>query len=349
MQNNKRILFSRSTLGWLALAVTAVLLMAYALPGGYDYETTYRPTAEKFLRGETRLYDDASRGYYNAPWLLLFVIPTLPFGLAVGYILFAGLSLVGIAYAVWHSAYLLPEKPSRLTTVLAVITWHTFSLIFLGQVDVVTLVGTVLGWWSIRRRNPWGLSAAFWFLAVKPLNVILVGVLFLLEIRKWTWREMAQAFSLPAVSVILSNFLLGNDWIFRYIENLGADPPDELFIASVWKGARLLGFPQVLVAGLMLAGLVVFLRSAWLQGVNFWTLSQAVTLNLFFSPYAYIHHYVLLIPVFLGLKGRWRAAAYALTWFIIPRAILGPDAAALDVFYPLLLYIAVRQFSSKIS
>ena len=53
-------------------ALTAALVLTYllylAVPVGYDFYHWYRPIPLAWLAGDTRLYDEASRGFFPPPW-----------------------------------------------------------------------------------------------------------------------------------------------------------------------------------------------------------------------------------------------------------------------------------------
>lgn len=323
------------------LGVLFMIVLAMTLPSGFDYEMTYRPVTEKFLQGETQLYDSESRGFYNAPWMIVLFVPSAFFSPTMGYIVLNSLLWLLILAALWWLKHRLLAPPA-LALWLAVLNLHIFSLFFLGQVDGLLLTGTVLGWLGIQQQRPWVLGLGFMILATKPLNVILVGLLFLVGIRHWKPVDIGKTL-LPTVGAwVLSSLLIGLDWPLRYLDNLSADPPDTLLIMTIWEAANSLNIPHWPIA---LAGIVAtgwFVRIAWREGVSGWTVSLAVALNLLFSNYAYSHHYVILIPAFLYIaQGQPRAMwiCYAIMWTPFVRGALGQ--MPLDILYPLLLWVVL--------
>jgi hypothetical protein len=168
--------------------------------------------------------------------------------------------------------------------VLAVLNLHTFDLLIRGQVDAFILLGIALGWWSVRNKQPWGLSLAFWLMGIKPLNVILPALLYLFAIRKWSRLHQFQAISLTAFSVLLSFVLIGVDWPLRYIHNYQVySPPKAYLTLTLWRVAKLLDLPSWPFMVLGLVCVIAFLRLTLRTGLNEWTLSVALATNLVFA------------------------------------------------------------------
>lgn len=337
---------------WLLAGViifVLVVIFANVWPIGADYYYTFQPVAERWLRGETRLYDDNSQGFFNPPWTLVVLVPLSVLPLQWGEAILNVASLVGIL----ASIYLLrgAKATPAFAVALAVGNLHTFDVLIRGQLDVLVLLGVALGWWAIHKHIPLLLSLSLLLMAVKPPNVILVTFLFLLAIRKWSLSDQAKAFSLPVLFLLASGFVIGFDWPLRYVNSYtGYYNQYTHLTITLWRGATQLGFPLWPLALLGIVALLGFLVLLARVGLNEWTLGIALATNLTFTLYAIGNHYVLLIPAFiLVAREDWRLAllAYVTTWTPFLRLVYGYAASPIDVVYPVVLLAASWLFAAR--
>lgn len=232
----------------LAVAVLVLMLLTVLAatmvdlwPMGTDYIETFRPVANRFLSGQTRLYDDTSPGYYNAPWSLVFWIPLSWLPLNVSQLI----QIVSILVFIVISLHLLNgHRPiPAFALVFAVGNLHTLEELVQLNLDALVLLGLALGWWSIRHHRPWGLAAAFWILALKPSNVILAALVFLIAIKTWSLRDQLTTLSLTLFSALAAFPLIGWDWPLRYIRHYSSGPPPEELSISLWRINTQLSLP----------------------------------------------------------------------------------------------------------
>ena len=199
-----------------------------------------------------------------------------------------------------------------------------------------------LGWLALRQERPWLMAVAWWLLAIKPPNVLLVILLYLWSMRRWRARQWLSAVSLTVLSLLASSLLLGWDWPRRYLDNMRAEPPLTFLISSVWRGAEQLGVRQwpLLVLGMLaLGGWLALVRR---EGLSERSLSLGLAVNLLFSPYTLSYHYILLLPTFLYVARRdwrWALLAYLTTWTPFLRLLGGFDITWVDSSYPLALLV----------
>jgi len=355
VQSRFPILPARSAARGRTLALAALLLALLTIlaaiivdmwPMGTDYIGTFRPVTERFLNGETRLYDSGSIGLYKAPWGLLYWIPLGWLPLNVSQVIQIVVILVSIVFA---THLLNGPKPVPMFAVLfAVGNLHTFEELIQLNVDAFILIGLALGWWSIRCRRPWGLAVAFWLLALKPINVVLPALLFLIAIRSWSRREQGTALSVTALSLLAAFPIIGWDWPLRYVQNTSGFDSDWEMTVSLWRindQLSLPDWPALIVAALLLAA---FLRLAWRRGLDEWTLSIAIATNLIVTLYSMGCHYILLVPalVFVAQTNpRLAVLAYLTTWFPLLRLLWGIEAVTIDIAYPLILLAAAWFFA----
>ncbi|MCZ7539433.1 MAG: DUF2029 domain-containing protein [Anaerolineae bacterium] len=325
-----------------AVTILLVIVLIDVWPIGADYYFTFRPVAESFLRGETRLYDAESLGFFKAPWTLLYLIPLTWFSLNTGQAILTVSTLLMLILAT-HLVRSCESIP-RVALVFALLNLHTFDLLIRGQVDHLILLGIALGWWSIWRHRPWGLSLAFWLMAIKPINVVLVAIVYLIAIRHWSRGEQVRALALPVVSLLVSFIFLGADWPLRYIDNYRVfSPPKAYLTLTVWRVARSVDLPFWPLILLAAACVALTLWLAWRVGLNRWTLSLALATNLVFAQYATGNHYVYLIPAVLFVTARSRRAgllAYLTTFTPLLRLVFGVSIAPIDLLYPIALFVA---------
>ena len=331
----------------LAVAIVAalVIVMARSWPLGPDYYYTYFSATQAWLRGATRLYDHGFHNFYNAPWTLVLLVPLVWLPLPWGGAVLNVLSLVALAFAA--HPFRKEGQISVLFVVLAVANLHTFDLLIRGQVDALGLAGVAIGWIAFRREQPWLMSTGFWLMSLKPNNLLLAGVLFLIAMRRWPLLDWIRALSLPVVSLGISFALFGLDWPVRYVKNFSI-PCEPCYasewIVTLWRAAGALHIPAMLVVFLCALALLAFAYAVWKVGLTWTTLSLALATNLAVTPYGLGYHYVLLIPAFLFVASRSRplaVVAYALTWTPLLRLRWGFAVTWVDFGYLLVLLMGV--------
>jgi hypothetical protein len=302
------------------------------------------------MRGETRLYDQESLGFFNAPWTLVFLVPStwVPLRAAQGLLTVVSILMLVAAARLSQTG----AKPFPVYAfVFALLNLHTFDLLIRANLDAFVTLGVALGWWAIQKRHPVALSFAFWLMAIKPTNVMLPMLLYLLAIVRWARADQLRALSLPAISLAISLAIIGFDAPQRYFDNYRIfSPPKEYLTLTLWRVSRRADLPYgpaVALAGVFVGA---FLWRAWRDGVTEWTLTMALATNLFCAPYAIGNHYVYLVPavVFLAREnGRLALLAYATTWTPLLRLAWGIEIAPIDMAYPALVLAAGWYFSGK--
>ena len=338
--SDRRIRWLLNPRVWLVIGVVMALtvVLARVMPPGPDYYYTQRPIAERLLHGQTRLYDGYSYGLYNAPWSIVLIIPLTLLSVPVGQAVLTVMSFLGIILAV--HAVRESERTPVVFVVLAVVNLHTFDLVIRGNLDAFLLAGVGLSWIGFQRKNPWLLSLGFWLMSIKPVNVALAGLLFLLAMRRWPFRDWLKAASLLLVSLVVSLLVNGLDWPLRYVNTYKADPPYTYLIVTVWRAAGALHLPTALIVALCGIALAGWGFAVWKVGLTQFTLGLALATNLIVSPYALGYHYILLIPAFLYVARRrpgLALLAYAATWTPLLRLRLGFSITWIDLAYPLIV------------
>ncbi len=327
-------------LGTVIVVIT--VLMAQYWPLGADYYHTYRPTVENWLHGETLLYDENAPGFYNLPWAVLILIPIALVPLRLGEALMNVASIVCIVTAIdiFRRARPVPSY----VVLLAIGNLHVLDLLVRGQVDAFVLLAVTLGWWSILTHRPLVLSLALCVMAIKPVNVALAGLLYLLAIRHWSRRDIATVLSIPVIVLIISILMAGADWPLRYIQYARDYPvPNRHRSIDIWDIASTIGLPRWPVLFVAAIAIFAFLREAWHEGVTLWTVSLALVTNFAFTYYASGYHYVLLIPALLLVASHSRVLlvlAYLATWTPLVR-LADETINHWDYLYLVLLFLSL--------
>jgi hypothetical protein len=332
-----------------------VWLFASFWPLGSDYFYTFRPVPEAFFHGKTRLYDEQSIGYYNLPWSVFLLYPTLFASLPVGQALILTSSVLGLLFSVQVVAHSSAFRLLILTMALA--NLHTFDLLIRGNIDGFLSLGLGLGWLGLQRKNPLILGAGLWLLSIKPVNVILPGLVLVYGFWAWPWRQRLLVLAPLAITIALSLPLFGLDWPMRYWNAINAHPPFIELQTSLWRVLALVGVGRAWAYGLFAAVIFVFIVAlSRIQVVTAMTFAAALVINLVFSPYTLGSHYVLLAPVLvlLAQTNPLFMTTWLLTFTPLARLFWGQAAAPIDSVYPIALmlglgYVTRHSLASAVS
>jgi hypothetical protein len=344
----ERMAYRKSTLFSIGyyLVVAALLLIGFVIiwkffPVGWDYYYYYRPfTDQWFGKLNQAPLDGPGLPLVYPAWTLLVLLPPGLFPLEMGSALLNYTSLILLFLSIYIFQRIRPASP--FIVLLAILNLHTAKMFGLAQLDMFSLAGVAVSWWAIRKQRPWLLGIGFCLLAIKPANVILVGLVFLFSLRTWPRQQIVQAFVPPLIMVVISTLLAGINWPIEYLQNF--DSLDSELAILIWRAADQLGLPRWPFAVMGIISVVAFVRLAWREGLTERTVGIAIATTFVFSFYAQSAYYVLLIPAFIYVARRywWLALlAYAFTWAPLLRAPFGPEAMWVSIFYPVLLLIGL--------
>lgn len=200
------------------LIVALVVLASRYLPDGIDWRDTYRPASLALLSGRSPYTIDT---FFNAPWVL---IPLVPFALLPENIGRALLLLLGLSTFAF-AAYRLGAKPLALTAFLA--SPPVVHCLLNSNVEWLPLLGFVV--------PP---QLGLFLIVLKPQMGVGVGLFWLVEAcRKGGLREVIRVF-LPATLALLISFALFGFWPMRFMDTLTLAQPHN---ASLWPSSIPLG------------------------------------------------------------------------------------------------------------
>jgi hypothetical protein len=322
--------------------ISLFLFFATVWPLTADYSYVFWPAVRSFITGETRLYDEFSRGFFNAPWAIFILLPIGFLPIKYGQALLITVQLIGLLLAVDYFIEKRERRIDPLIVFLALANIHTFGLLASGNLDGLLVLGILASWVGAKENKPFLLGSGLWLLSIKPIN-ILFAIPVLVK-RIWSWPIKDKLLSLgPLLATFIISFpVFGFDWINRYFKAISAVPPNIKPQTSFWRLFSFFGLQTDLALGLFfLAGgifVVFILRS---KKVDENSLNLALSSNLVFSPYALGNHYVLLAPAFavLAQKNPWMIALWLLTFSPLIRLVWGFDVAWVDLVYPLSIMI----------
>lgn len=211
----------------LGCMCTLVLGIAayYFLPNPVDWTISYRPAALALISG-TSPYSIGC--YYNAPWLLLPLIPfaLLPFRAGVAALFIANLALF---------LYLCRRLSARPLTMIAFMcSLPVVVAILFGQVDSMILLGLFL--------PP---QIGLMLLLAKPQIGAAVALFWLVEIwRKSGWKQTLKTIA-PVTVVFLLSFAIYGFWPLANSIHVLISAG---FNTSLWPGSLMIGLPLIVFA-----------------------------------------------------------------------------------------------------
>jgi hypothetical protein len=192
-----------STFIWFALAIAYVLGFQYLEVGGYEW----------FLFREATLSNGFAPRVANPPYTfsLLYPIALLPVRWGIFVYSFVAVFFVYLTH--------------RLTKVnkwFLLFSYPTIRNLFFAQLDILSMLGVALGWWSIQRKKPVWLGVAVTLLGIKPQVTGVLGFIYAV----WGWHVKVLFFP---TAVLLYSFLFYGFWIPEWIQHIlsqstGSDP-----------------------------------------------------------------------------------------------------------------------------
>lgn len=335
-----------STRWWMVGVIAAALvlcayILAQVLPVGGDYYWWYYRIPQEWLAGETKLYDEASRGYYLPPWALVLLLPFTALDTPWAMATFTLLSLAIVCSITYAYARESGSRRPWLAVLAVTLCPYFLVLVFTGTPDAWSLLGIYLAYRAKRSSNPWLLGAALLLAGVRPQNLVLTGPALVLAVRKWPSQEWAKLAALPALTFLSSFLLFGWDWPVRWWDNFQALPPSPGGIISTYKVTEIVGVPLWLMALLALGLGAAMLLLVWRHGLPKTSFEMILAASAVISPYMRTPGFVVLLALsWTGLavrRPKLAAASYAISLPTLVVPLFWERLGVLDQTFPLVL------------
>lgn len=192
----------------------------FILPTPVDWRDSYRPAALLMLSGHSPF---EIRSFYNAPWILIPLIPLALLPVRMGG---ATLVIINILIIFWLG------KSFKVNPIMLAISFPAFFLILYGQIDGLVLSGLLLPQWL-----------GVVLLSTKPQIGLWVIVFYFYEkILAKEWRKVLTLF-FPLVACFTISFLMYGQWMtsdnMSTVINFGHN-------SSLWPTSMMFGIPLLL-------------------------------------------------------------------------------------------------------
>lgn len=284
----------------LALSMVGVFAWVHAqsdvLP--YDYEAYISAGQGNLLQ------------HYYVDWILpvywLFARVPMPWG----YILWNVVSVICVFFA---------ARVFGGNSVLAVLSYQMFYVMYLGQITGILLGGLALAWWAMAHKR-WYLTGLGLLIAFTKIHIGILGLLLWL-MAELPWRQRLRTMLIPVLAVVVL-FLLNPSWPLDTIARIQNFNPIDWASISLWRwigpAALLFWIPPL---ALPLARKERFLALMATVPLALPYFQQADLLSLFVLPIGWL-------PVLLGNLG------YLFVFF-------GYQVLSLLWIVPLVIYAAI--------
>ncbi|NDJ53608.1 MAG: hypothetical protein GYB68_11060, partial [Chloroflexi bacterium] len=258
----------------LLFAIVTEAFIAFNLIGADDLYNFYLPIAQGCF--------DCGFTPWHTP-LILWPLSLIPLRLL--WTVWTILTVLGLFWA---------SRQMEVNGLLVVFAYPALALVWLGQVDVIILVGLVL---ALTNPNPYWRGFGLLLMSIKPQ---ISGLVFLLLLfYEWYEHKEWRALIIPGAVFVLSLLIYGYDWPLRWFQErlsmFGAP-------GHIWSQAA--RFPE---------GLVGFLGLFFVRGkrdqATVLLLGTALSMN-WFAVYSY--------PVFMALfiPGFWMVP-FSYSWLLL--------------------------------
>jgi hypothetical protein len=289
------------------------------------------------------------------PWSVLPLAPTLLLPSTGGQAFMMAFALFSIgAWVIVLASPTGRALPVWIIT-LSLATPHTLDLILRGNFEGFLAFGLALAWWGYKTDRPLVAGVGIVFFTMKPINMVLPGVFFLVAGLRWGWRRFAWLVLPMLVTLALSVVMSGWDWPLRYFatsfssdevySTLSIQNPALYLQAALWRF-----FEEALGVspnwGLVVSGVGYLLTIGyilWERETTAHKLAVTVTASLFFAVYVHGNHYVLAAPALalVLLKSPRYVWIYALTFTPFLRLWWGWHHVWVDSLYILALLVVL--------
>jgi hypothetical protein len=163
-------------------------------------------------------------GYYYAYWYLPIFALLARLPLAVSYVLWCSINILGIFFAI---------RVFGGKAIVALLSYQMFYTLIYGGISGVIVGSLALCWWGLNNRKWYwaGLGVA---LASGKFQIGITGSLILLLMADISWKDRFRVLVVPAL-VLISSLFLYPSWPLQLFQNILSDPPNTFGSISLWR------------------------------------------------------------------------------------------------------------------
>jgi hypothetical protein len=319
-----------------ALAVILTGVLSRVLQPGYDLNIWFYPAARDILQGQFS-YAQIPR-LNNPPWILIILSPMAVFPPAVMHGALVATTFMALYWAMRD------YRRFKISYPLTIISLPMLANLWVGQLEVFTILGVMLGYRAIARHKPYWLSLGLLLMAAKPQETwIIVLLLVFGSWRQWSGRDWLKIVAPALLVAIITSAGLGVDWLARIVSGAATYAQDWENI-SLWHLSEWLPQVVVLLVWVLIAGLTFWaLRQAHLSRSG---LGLAATSSNLLSPYLTNPHLIMTLcfgwGALLDRSGRWGALAYLASLTPLLRFTSADQTwNQLDLLFPLMVWLGL--------
>ncbi len=293
----------------LGLDFVAYLTGATIVANG-DGRSLYDRDVQKEVQSQLVYPYAMKRGllpYNSPPWVVLPFLPLAKLPYKVGYITWSfvniGLFLLGLR--LFTSALPAARKNANLLApvgLAAATFFPLFSVLILGQLTIVVLLGYALCYFALKKGNDFGAGLALALALVKPQLVLVLPVVLLYERR---WRALQGLVLGLGIIAVASVIVVGIPRLDDVVEIARFSSEHWGCDDLSWRGVfcpLAMGFPLTVTMSVLSLALLLFAWRDRQRETGLFDLKYAliVPIGLLISPHLFSHDLTLLIlPAFL--------------------------------------------------
>jgi len=276
MSNFRKTLSSVGPGIFFMLCTFVLFFLFTKLPAQFsDYHYFYRPASLKAIAGEN-LYD--IKGFVSPPWLIPLLLPFVYFPEKISLALIAVFSMLLIFFTLNFF------KQKGIGVVLCCLTPAMASLVALGQIDVLVLIGMAAGYRALDKGKGWLLGVSLLLLMIKPQLSLLVGILFFL---KAGWKMRGESLMVVLFVWSISGILTGMWWPFGI--DFSSIIHSDMMDCSTRALIDMLPVPSYIFYVIQIAVLIFWLYLIRSRPVDYTIMSFSVLLCAIMMPYLARH------------------------------------------------------------
>ncbi len=310
------------------------------LTPGWDVNRVFYPAVSSVWQGQ---FSYAKIELFtNPPWAL---VPLLALGLFSPALMHGVLITLTLLVMFW---IMRDYRRFALAYPLAVISPPFLAVLWLGQIEVFPLLGTILAYRAVTRRNAWQLALGMLLMLIKPQETWVCMLLIMVSVaRQWQRALCLKTLLLVGSVALTTSLLFGFGWLDRLLRGPSYASGWQNF--SLWQASEYI--PQVIVIGIWILIALVTLTSLRRSGLSRRGLAIAAVSSNLLSPYLTNPHLLMSMCFGWGLlldeSVYWAAAAYLAALTPLLRITTGnQDLNRLDLIFPALVFagLLVKQF-----